>query len=135
MIRRATQGDAFFILDLTKRFSKKYYDGPLDLNRAASSINRIIKDGTCFVSNNGFIGGVLVDSLFHDETALVELGWYAEDSSGARLLDEFIQAGWDAGATEIRMTTLNNSPGVAHRLLYNRGFYAAETSYRLRPKE
>lgn len=135
MIRRATQGDALFILALTKRFSEKYYDGPLDLNRAARSINRIISDGTCFVSNEGFIGGVLVDSLFHNETALVELGWYAEDSSGARLLDQFIQEGWDIGATEIRMTTLNNSPGVAHRLLHNRGFYAAETSYRLRPKE
>ena len=135
MIRRATSDDLLFIVQCTHKFSEKYYNKHLDLKRAVPSIRNIITNGVCLVSRRGFIGGVLVDSLFHDELALLELGWYSEDSSGLRLLDRFIAEGWEQGATEIRMTTLNNSPDVAHKILTKRGFSVAETSYRLRPKE
>ncbi len=135
MIRKATRKDLLLILSLTHEFSKQYYGQTIDVSRACTSIKSIIADGICFVSDNGYIGGLLVESLFHDQLSLVELGWYAEDKSGLLLLDAFTEAGWAHGATEIRMTTLNTSPAVAHKILTRRGFEVAETSYRLRPKE
>lgn len=135
MIRKATSRDLLQILDLTCRFSREYYGQEIDVSRSCASIKSIIKDGVCLVSDGGYIGGVLVQSLFHDQLSLVELGWYAEDNSGIRLLDAFVESGWEHGATEVRMTTLNTSPDIANKILVSRGFEVAETSYRLRPKE
>lgn len=133
MIRRATHADHLHICRLTKRFNDQFYDRPLNITKTADAVSLIIDGGACFVSDGGFIGGIETPDLFRDEVALIELGWYAEDRHGMRLLDTFIQEGKDRGVDEVRMCTMHTSPKSAVRALERRGFLATETSYRLRP--
>ena len=133
MIRRADRYDAGFIYDLTSEFNAEYYDRPLNEEKTFATIEKIIADGVCFVSNKGYIGGLLMPDLFRDDVALVEIGWFSKDRSGVELLEAFIADGFDKGADEIRMCTMGTSPPSAAKLLLRRRFELTETSYRLRP--
>ena len=131
MIRKATIDDLDFILALTVEFNADYYGRPLNMDKTKILVTHMITDGVVFVSEQGYIGGMLVPDLFRDDLALVEFGWFAKDSSGIRLLDKFIAAGKELHADEIRMCTMSTSPEVATRILERRGFNLIESSYKL----
>ena len=133
--RKATSSDMVDIHRWIIEFNSEYYGRPLDHEKTTQSLLKIIEYGVCFVSTHGFIGGMIVETPFHYDKALVELGWYARGGDGLKLLDAFIKEGWKRDVDEIRMTTLDTSPEVADKVLIKRGFSVAETSYRLRPKE
>ncbi len=133
--RKATSSDLVAIHRWIIEFNEVYYGRPLDREKTIQSLLKIIEHGVCIVSTRGFIGGMIVETPFHYDKALVELGWYARNGDGLKLLDAFIKEGWKRGVDEIRMTTLDTSPEVANKVLIKRGFSVAETSYRLRPKE
>jgi len=131
MIRKATPSDLWHILDLTEEFNAMYYHKPLDEAKTVGMIELIIEDGVCFVSDEGYIGGVVMPDPFRDANALVELGWFAKDTSGIKLLDAFIEEGHRLDVDEIRMCTMSTSPTVADKILLRKGFTLAETQYRL----
>lgn len=132
MIRRADHFlDFWHILDLTEEFNSKYYHKPLDKAKTSDMISDIIEYGVCFVSDNGYIGGVVTPDPFRDANALVELGWFAKDNSGIKLLDAFIAEGRELGVDEIRMCTMSTSPVIAEKIILRKGFTVAETQYRL----
>ena len=131
MIRQATQQDLWHILDLTEEFNTMYYHKPLDEVKTVGMIELIIEDGVCFVSDKGYIGGVVMPDSFRDANALVELGWFAKDNSGIKLLDAFIAEGHRLNVDEIRMCTMSTSPTVADKIILRKGFTLAETQYRL----
>lgn len=131
MIRQATQQDLWHILDLTEEFNTMYYHKPLDEVKTVGMIELIIEDGVCFVSDKGYIGGVVMPDSFRDANALVEIGWFAKDNSGIKLLDAFIAEGRRLDVDEIRMCTMSTSPVVAEKIILRKGFTLAETQYRL----
>lgn len=131
MIRKAQSDDLWFIYGLTLEFNEMYYHKPLNLNKTLNMIDHIIEEGVCFVSNTGYIGGLIIDDPFREANALVEMGWFAKDNSGVKLLDAFIDEGRLLVVDEIRMCTMSTSPSVATTIIKRRGFALAETQYRL----
>jgi len=131
MVRRATLDDAGRIIDLTQRFNDKYFDVPICLIRTTDRVIWVIEEGISFVSDAGFIGGMIVEDLFRDWTVLQEFGWYAEDNSGRALLRAFVKAGRENSVDDIRICTLATSSEFVGGLLQQEGFAPLETSYRL----
>lgn len=80
-------------------------------------------DGIVLVSDGGFIAGCITQTVISPDPVAVELGWYATDRSGLRLLRAF--EGWarDRGATLIKMSC---NGGAAQRLLERAGYRVAE---------
>lgn len=130
-IRRAVLSDLDHIIGLTERFNAKYYDVELDPDKTEDAIVQLILHGIVFVSDNGFIGGVIAPDIFRDWTYLQELGWFSTDSSGYRLLNAFIKDARDRGIDEIRMCTLETSDPIAEKILLKKGFSPIERSFRL----
>jgi len=134
-IRRATILDLEHILDLTNRFNDEYFDIELDQDKTEETLVELILNGVVLVSDTGFIGGLVVPDIFRNWTYLQELGWYAKDASGYRLLLKFIAVGRELGVDEVRMCTLVNSNPAAESILRRTGFSPIEQSHRLIIKE
>ncbi len=134
MIRRAQVIDLRKIIDLTYEFNNLYYHTSLSYSKTSEMITHIIEHGTCFVSDEGYIGGLIIPDPFRDANALVEMGWFAKDNSGVKLLDAFIEEGHRLDVDEIRMCTMSTSPTVADKIILRKGFSLAETQYRLNTK-
>lgn len=120
------------ILQLAHRFNDEYFGIPLNLEKTINVVTLIIEDGVGFVSDGGFIGGMIVEDLIRDWTVLQECGWYAEDKSGIALLQAFIDAGLELSVDDIRVCKLETSSPIVGRILQRKGFAPLETSYRLR---
>ena len=131
MIRKAELADMLAILPMIERFNDKYFDVPINRVKTIDMVAWSIEDGVCFIADDGFIGGVLVEDLVRDWTVLQECGWYAEGRSGIKLLDAFIAAGRKLKVNDIRICTLATSSPSAGRLLQRKGFAPLETSHRL----
>ncbi len=131
MIRPALMSDMSHIMELVHEFNDTYFGIPLNDEKAREMVHWIIADGVGFISERGFIGGVVVDDLIRDWIVLQELGWYSEDKSGIKLLNAFIDAGKELGVDEVRVCTLQTSSPIAGRVLQRKGFAPLETSYRL----
>lgn len=134
-IRSASIRDLDHIIDLVFKFNAKYFDIELDQDKTEEMTSELILNGVVFVSNSGFIGGMIVPDMFRNWTYLQELGWYATDSSGYRLLNRFIKEANLRQVDEIRMCTLENSDPVAEKILRKAGFSPIEHSHRLILKE
>lgn len=130
-VRKAELEDVTSILALIERFNTKYFGIPMNLQKTINMVAWIIEDGVGFVSDGGFIGGIVLNDLIRDWTLLQEFGWYAEDKSGIALLQAFIDAGRDLQVDEVRVCTLSTSSAIAGRILQRKGFAPLETSYRL----
>ena len=133
MIHKATLSDFVHIMEMTRQFNDTYTTMPLDKDKTAAMIETVIVNGVCFVSEGGYIGGIVSPDLFHTTNSLIELAWYSTDNSGLRLLKAFIDAGKELDVDAIRICTMSTSPTTARRALEQRGFTLAESSYILRP--
>ena len=130
MIRVCTLVDLDWMLDMAYAFNDKHYDIPLVYTKTRGWIAELIEHGVCLRSDTGAIVGSLVDDPCRDWRLLVELAWYSEGRDGIRLLQAFENYGLEAGADEVRMTTLGSNSGV-DKLLRKRGYTETERSHRL----
>lgn len=133
MIRTATWDDFEHIMDMTHAFNNEYTDLPLVEDKVAAMLDNVIPNGVCFVSDGGYIGGIVSPDLFHATNSLIELAWYAQDNSGLRLLKAFVDEGRRLNVDAIRICTMSTSPKFVDKVLRAQGFTLAESSYILRP--
>lgn len=132
MIRRARPSDKNRLCALVERFNDQYYPVPLNLEKTYRTVHNLVYHGTVFMTDNAFIGGSLVDDVFRDQKFLVELGWYAEDRWGLKLLDRFVEEAHYLEADEVRVNHMDTSNPAIARILERRGFKFADASYALR---
>lgn len=91
-IRLATISDVMDIVDMVEDL-KKAVNGPLSVNRqwAAQTTLRLINSvsGSVWVSQCGFIAACLTPTVVSPLPIAQEVGWWASDGSGLRLLRTF----------------------------------------------
>ncbi len=131
-VRPAIPADIGRIVYMVERFNAIYFDVPVSPVKTRNMVEWVIDEGVIFVSDSGFIAGMVTEDLFRDWTILQEFGWFAEDRSGIALLDAFIHAGHSLEVDEVRISTLSTSSPLAGRILQRKGFAPLEHSYRLK---
>ncbi|RJE84035.1 hypothetical protein D3P04_13550 [Paracoccus onubensis] len=107
-IRPAGATDILRVVDMIEALTVAV-NGPVAVNRAhtAKTVAALISspDGAVWVSEGGFIAGVIRCTVISPEPIATELGWYASDGSGLRLLKAFEKWATDKGARLIQMST------------------------------
>ena len=128
LIRPATSADIPRILDLIEALAAAV-DGPQRVCRirAGETLAGLIADprGVVLVSGGGFNAGCNTQTVISPDPVAVELGWFARDRSGLRLLRAFEAWASGQGAVLIKMSC---NGGVAQRILERSGYRAAETA-------
>lgn len=102
-------------------------DGPQKVDRltTGATFARLIVSpgGVVFMSRGGFIAGEIGQTVISPDPIANELGWYAEDRSGLRLLRAFEAWARDQGATLIKLSC---NGGPAQSILERSGYRLAE---------
>lgn len=126
MIRPAVESDIPRVIDLVERL-KSAVGGVQRVCRVATgaSLSALINspDGAVFVSGGGFIAGKIGQTVISPDPVAFELGWYATDRSGLKLLRAFERWAESKGALIIKMSCTG---GAVQRLLERRGYEVAE---------
>ncbi|MBO9437341.1 hypothetical protein J7354_01580 [Sulfitobacter sp. R18_2] len=93
--------------------------------RAGQTLAGLINgpQGAVFVSGGGFIAGQIMQTVISPDLCAYELGWFASDRSGLRLLRAFEAWAAEQGATLVKMSA---NGGAAQRILERRGYTVAE---------
>ena len=81
-------------------------------------------DGAVWVSDAGFIAGALTQTIISPAPLAQELGWYAADGTGLRLLRRFETWAQERGAVLIQLSTGPTGPDLT-RL----GYWRAEQAW------
>ena len=122
MIRPATGSDVMPIVDMIERL-RAAVDGPIPVDRAhtAAVVASLIADpdALVLVSRAGFIAGRLTPTIINPAPIAQELGWWAADGSGLRLLRVFERWAADRGALLVQLSTGAVGPDLS-RLGYCR---------------
>lgn len=122
MIRPATGGDVLPIVDMIERL-RAAVDGPIPVDRAhtAAVVAGLIADpdALVLVSDKGFIAGRLTPTIINPAPIAQELGWWAADGSGLRLLRAFERWAAERGALLVQLSTGPAGPDLS-RLGYRR---------------
>ena len=122
MIRPATGSDVLPIVEMIERL-RAAVDGPIPVDRAhtAAVVASMIADpdALVLVSGAGFIAGRLTPTIINPARIAQELGWWAADGSGLRLLRAFERWATDRGATLVQLSTGAVGPDLS-RLGYRR---------------
>lgn len=131
MIRPATQGDIPALLEMGRVFhAESGMAFRFDERAVEDFLGRMIEsDGAVvLMTDRGGIGGVLTPAYCDPAWVYaVELFWWAR-GDGLALLREFERWAQQAGAAEVRMTSLAALPR-ADRILRRVGYAPAEVSY------
>lgn len=124
--RPATMRDISRLIDMVERLAASVR-GPQRVCRikTGETLSGLLSDpqGVVFVSDAGFIAGRIMQTIISPDPVAFELGWYAEDRSGIRLLDAFEVWARKKGATLIKMSCAG---GVVQSILERRGYCVAE---------
>lgn len=124
--RLATATDIPRVIDMIERLAASV-DGPQRVCRlrTGETLAGLIAstDGVVLVSGRGFIAGQIGRTVINPDPIAYELGWYAEDRSGLRLLRRFETWAREHGATLIKMSCKG---GSAQRILARSGYRVAE---------
>lgn len=127
MIRPATAGDVLRIVDMVEAL-RLAVGGPVPVDRphTAQTVAALLSspDGAVWVSDGGFIAGALTRTIISPVPICQELGWFATDGSGLRLLRAFEDWAQERGAALIQLSTGPTGPDLT-RLGYRR----AETAW------
>ena len=127
MIREATAYDVLRIVDMVEAL-RLAVGGPVAVNRphTARTVAGLMAspDGCVWVSDNGFIAGALTQTIISPAPLAQELGWYAADGTGLRLLRRFETWAQERGAVLIQLSTGPTGPDLT-RL----GYWRAETAW------
>ena len=122
----AVAGDIPRVIDMIERLAKSV-NGPQRVCRirTGETLAGLINDpdGVVLVSVHGFIAGCIMQTVINPDPVAFELGWYAEDRSGLRLLCQFEAWAHERGATLIKMSC---NGGPAQRILQKTGYRVAE---------
>jgi hypothetical protein len=86
--------------------------------------------GVVLVSDGGFIAGSISSTIISTERFAHELGWFATDNSGLRLLRAF-EAWADSRGARVRLSTgpEDQVPARLRKALQRRGYRAYETAW------
>lgn len=116
MIREATTADIPMIVDMIEDL-RAAVDGLMPVSRpwTANVVANLIQspDGVVFISNGGFLAGCLQPTVVNPAKVAMELGWFARDRSGMRLLRAFEAWAVDKGAEMVKMSTGAVGPDLA----------------------
>lgn len=95
---------------------------------------QLIENGSVFVSENGFIGGVVGSPYFNKSVRhAFELFWWAPDGNGRKLQQEFRAWCREQGAVQINWTALHDEHLPRIDKIYRRqGAIPVEVAYRER---
>ena len=122
MIREATTDDVLLIVDMVEAL-RLAVGGPVAVDRpwTARTVAGLLAshDGAVWVSDAGFIAGALTQTVISPAPLAQELGWYATDGTGLRLLRRFESWARDKGAVMIQLSTGPSGPDLS-RLGYRR---------------
>lgn len=122
MIRPAAGSDVLSIVDMIERL-RAAVDGPIPVDRAhtASVVAGLIADpdALVLVSGAGFIAGRLTPTIINPAPIASEMGWWAADGSGLRLLRAFERWAAERGALLVQLSTGSAGPDLS-RLGYRR---------------
>lgn len=122
MIRPADATDVLTIVGMIENL-RQAVDGPIPVDRShtAATVAGLIAspDGVVLVSGAGFIAGAVVQTVINPAPLAQELGWFATDGSGLRLLRAFERWSVERGACWINLSTGVTGPDLT-RLGYRR---------------
>lgn len=125
-IRPASEADIPRIVNLVEALARAV-DGPQRVCRlrTGETLARLVNDphGVVLVSSGGFIAGCIAQTVINPDPVAMELGWFAQDRSGLRLLRAFESWAGEQGASLIKMSC---NGGVAQVLLERAGYRVAE---------
>lgn len=125
----ATEADLPRILEFARAFHgySPWSRFPLDESATETYARNIMADGVIFISETGFIGGVLMPIPFAPQVVLaVELFWWGDGALKAEF-EEWAKA---QGATAVQFSALADDRSEAMARLFARnGYRPAETGY------
>lgn len=128
MIRLAVEADIVEIIDMVEQLAASVR-GPQRVCRikTGQTLAGLIHglDGAVWRSERGFIAGCITQTVINADPVAIEMGWYAEDRSGLRLLRAFEDWARERGATLIKMSC---NGGAAQQILERAGYRACETA-------
>ena len=128
MIRAATAQEIPRIVDMIERL-RAAVDGPLAVDRVKTgeTLAALLADpdGLVLVSGGGFIAGCIREPIISRDRVANELGWYAEDRSGLRVLRSFEAWARERGAMLVQLSC---NGGDAQRVLERAGYRQAEVA-------
>lgn len=121
LLRAATEDDLAFMVGLGAiMHAKTGLDVPYEPLAAAKAGQRCIREGACFVTERGMIGGLDVPLMYGATPALSQVVfWYSEDGQAFALLRAFE----DWAALPISVATFDER---MRRVLSRRGYRLAE---------
>ena len=115
MIREATAEDVLRIVDMVEAL-RLAVGGPVPVNRphTARTVAGLLDspDGAVWVSDAGFVAGALTQTIISPAPLAQELGWYATDGTGLRLLRRFETWAKERGAVLIQLSTGATGPDL-----------------------
>lgn len=115
MIREACEADVMQVVDWIEDL-RAAVDGLMPVNRpwTANVVANLIHspDGIVFVSDGGFLAGCLQPTVVSPARVAMELGWFARDRSGMRLLRAFEAWAAEKGAEMVKMSTGASGPDL-----------------------
>ncbi|REF69962.1 hypothetical protein BDD41_2681 [Paracoccus versutus] len=125
LIRPAGMDDIPRVIDLIEKLAATVNGLPVDRIKAGETLAGLICDpaGVVLVTGGGFIAGRIGDTFISRDLVAYELGWFAEDRSGLRLLRAFETWAQGRGAAMIAMSC---NGGAAQRILERSGYRVAE---------
>lgn len=125
LIRPATMQDVPSIIDMIEKLAATVNGLPVDRIKAGETLAGLLADraAAVLVSDGGFIAGRLGDTFISRDLVAYEMGWFAEDRSGLRLLRAFEAWAQSRGAAMIAMSC---NGGGAKRILERSGYETME---------
>jgi len=125
VIRPATMQDIPRIIDLIEKLAAAVNGLTVDRIKTGETLAGLLvdPDGVVLVSGGGFIAGRVAETFINRDRVAFEMGWFAEDRSGLRLLRAFEAWARERGASMIAMSCAG---GTARRILERAGYEAKE---------
>lgn len=125
VIRPATMQDIPRIIDLIEKLAAAVNGLTVDRIKTGETLAGLLADpaGVVLVSGGGFIAGRVAETFINRDRVAFEMGWFAEDRSGLRLLRAFEAWARERGASMIAMSCAG---GTARRILERAGYEAKE---------
>ena len=133
--RRATVGDLRHLMTMSQieHEGSRFAHIPFDYVHAENSFRTFINGpaSVVFVSDGGFIGGMVQPMVFSRLWNAYELAWFAQDGSGMDLLNAFTEWAHNMRAINVVVHSYSGMVSAARmdRVMGRRGFENQGSSY------